>query len=85
MADRRVDQASWAAVRSKDTWSSARFWRLARRIGKKKALIAVARPRIVAFIKDYNRKAQPFRWIYDGRPLKVGVTHNDLRARPLVT
>ncbi len=27
--------------------------------------------RIIAFIKDYNRKAQPFRWTYDGRPLKV--------------
>lgn len=27
--------------------------------------------RIIAFIKDYNRKARPFRWTYDGRPLKV--------------
>jgi transposase len=27
--------------------------------------------RIIAFIKDYNRKAKPFRWTYDGRPLKV--------------
>ncbi len=27
--------------------------------------------RIVAFIRDYNRHAQPFRWTYDGRPLKV--------------
>jgi len=27
--------------------------------------------RIIAFIKDYNRRAQPFRWTYDGRPLKV--------------
>jgi transposase len=27
--------------------------------------------RVVAFIKDYNRKAQPFRWTYDGRPLRV--------------
>ena len=25
--------------------------------------------RIIAFIKDYNRKAAPFRWTYDGRPL----------------
>jgi transposase len=25
--------------------------------------------RIIAFIKDYNRKAVPFRWTYDGRPL----------------
>ncbi|HEY6423392.1 MAG TPA: IS630 family transposase [Pseudonocardiaceae bacterium] len=25
--------------------------------------------RIIAFIKDYNRRASPFRWTYDGRPL----------------
>jgi transposase len=27
--------------------------------------------RIIAFIKNYNRRAAPFRWTYDGRPLKV--------------
>jgi transposase len=27
--------------------------------------------RIIAFINDYNRQARPFRWTYDGRPLKV--------------
>src|SRR5262249_61268402 len=27
--------------------------------------------RITAFIKDYNRRAAPFRWTYDGRPLKA--------------
>jgi transposase len=26
---------------------------------------------IIAFIEDYNRHARPFRWTYDGRPLKV--------------
>jgi hypothetical protein len=25
--------------------------------------------RIIAFITDYNRRAKPFRWTYDGRPL----------------
>jgi transposase len=25
--------------------------------------------RIIEFIKDYNRRAAPFRWTYDGRPL----------------
>jgi len=25
--------------------------------------------RVIAFIRDYNRKAAPFRWTYDGRPL----------------
>ncbi len=27
--------------------------------------------RVIAFIKDYNRRAAPFRWTYVGRPLKV--------------
>jgi hypothetical protein len=27
--------------------------------------------RIMEFITDYNRRAKPFRWTYDGRPLKA--------------
>lgn len=27
--------------------------------------------RIIAFIEDYNRRAMPFRWTYDGRPLQA--------------
>lgn len=27
--------------------------------------------RLIAFINDYNRRAKPFRWTYDGHPLKV--------------
>ena len=27
--------------------------------------------RVIAFIKDYNRRATPFRWTYDGRPLRA--------------
>jgi transposase len=27
--------------------------------------------RVITFIKDYNRRAAPFRWTYDGRPLKA--------------
>ena len=27
--------------------------------------------RIIDFINEYNRRARPFRWTYDGRPLKV--------------
>jgi transposase len=41
-------QAAWAASRSKNTWMAARFWLLARRIGKKKAIIATAHAIIVA-------------------------------------
>ena len=33
--------------------------------------------RIVAFIKDYNRRAKAFRWTYSGRPLIGRVNHND--------
>lgn len=35
-------EAAWAAARTKDTYLSAQFWRLAGRIGKKKAAMAVA-------------------------------------------
>lgn len=27
--------------------------------------------RITAFIKDYNRRAKPFKWTYEGKPLKA--------------
>lgn len=36
-----LNQCAWAAARSRDTYLSAQFWRLARRIGKKKAAVAV--------------------------------------------
>lgn len=29
--------------------------------------------RIVTFIEDYNRRAKPFKWIYEGKPLKLKV------------
>ena len=34
-------ECAWAAARTRDSYLSAQFWRLARRIGKKKAAIAV--------------------------------------------
>jgi transposase len=34
-------ECAWAAARSRDTYLSAQYWRLARRIGKKKATVAV--------------------------------------------
>jgi transposase len=34
-------QCAWSAARSRDTYLSAQFWRLARRIGKKRAAVAV--------------------------------------------
>ena len=37
-----LNQCAWAAAPSRDTYLSAQFWRLARRIGKKKAAVAVS-------------------------------------------
>jgi transposase len=36
-----LNQCAWAAARSRDTYLSSQFWRLARRVGKKKAAVAV--------------------------------------------
>jgi transposase len=36
-----LTECAWAAARSRDTYLSAQYWRLARRIGKQKAAIAV--------------------------------------------
>ena len=40
-------QCAWSAARTRDTYLSAQFWRLARRIGKKKAAVAVAHSTLV--------------------------------------
>jgi transposase len=36
-----LTQCAWSAARCRDTYLSAQYWRLARRIGKKKAAVAV--------------------------------------------
>ena len=36
-----LTQCAWAAARTRETYLSAQFWRLARRIGRKKAALAV--------------------------------------------
>src|SRR5258705_7301208 len=30
--------------------------------------------KVIAFINDYNKRAKPFRWTYDGRPATSGMT-----------
>ncbi len=35
-------QAAWAAARSKDTFLASKFWRLTKRLGNKKATVAIA-------------------------------------------
>jgi hypothetical protein len=46
---------------------------LARRLLKRGEFTSVEDliARVMAFIDDYNRTARPFRWTYDGRPLKA--------------
>jgi len=41
-------QCAWSASRARDTYLAAQFWRLARRIGKKKAAMAVGHSILVA-------------------------------------
>ena len=43
-----ITQSAWAAARTKDNYLSAQFWRLAGRIGQRKAAVAVAHCIIVA-------------------------------------
>ena len=41
-------QAAWAATRQKDSWLRARYYRLAKRIGRKRAIVAIAHSMLVA-------------------------------------
>lgn len=41
-------QAAWAATRSKDSWLRARYYRLTKRVGRKRAILAVAHSMLVA-------------------------------------
>ena len=43
-----LTQCAWTASRTRDTYLAAQFWRLARRIGKKKAAMAVGHSILVA-------------------------------------
>ena len=78
LADALV-QAAWAASRSRDTWLAARFWRLARRIGKKKAIIATAHAIVVAALAHPH---QPMRLHRLGRRLVGQTNQHRQRDRP---
>jgi transposase len=49
-------QAAWAATRTKHTYLGAKYKRLAMRIGKKKALIAIARKMLVSIYHMLKKK-----------------------------
>jgi len=51
-------QAAWAASHTKNTYLSAQYHRLAKRLGKKKALIAVAHSILVIIYHLLSRRAQ---------------------------
>ncbi|WP_033007427.1 transposase [Geobacillus sp. FW23] len=53
-------EAAWSAARSKTHPLSRKFWSLAARCGKKKALIAIARRMLVIIFCMISRK-EPFR------------------------
>ena len=52
-------QAAWAASRTKDTYLAAQYRRLAKRRGRKKALIAVAHT-LVVIIYNVLKKQTPY-------------------------
>lgn len=54
-----LTQAAWAAGRVKDDYLSAQFWRLARRIGKNKAVVAVAHS-ILVIVYHVIATGQPY-------------------------
>lgn len=49
-------EAAWAASRSRKTWLSKKFWKLSARIGKKKAIVAIAHKMIVSLYYILSKK-----------------------------
>jgi transposase len=43
-----LDQCAWSAARTRDTYLAAQFWRLTRRIGKKRAAVAISHSILVS-------------------------------------
>jgi transposase len=74
LADALV-HAAWAAARTKNTWLSARFWRLSRRIGKKKALVAIAHSIVIAVWHIHTEHVD-----YNDLGVDWWARHNDPRA-----
>ena len=64
-----LTQCAWAAAHTRDTYLSAQFWRLARRIGKKKAAVAVAHSILVICPRGL-RNVPP------GHPRRTGHSHH---------
>jgi transposase len=52
-------EAAWAAARMRNTTLSVKYWKLASRRGKKKALIALAR-KLLTIIYHMLKSKQPY-------------------------
>lgn len=52
-----LTQAAWAVAHTKQTYLAAQYYRLARRMGRKKALVAVAHSLLVIVYHVLNRRA----------------------------
>jgi transposase len=73
-----LNQAAWAASRTKDTWLKARYHRLAARRGKKRAIVAIGRSILVSIWHMLSRR-QPYQDLgadyYDQRRKETKVTY----------
>ena len=73
-----INQAAWAASRTKETWLKARYHRLAARRGKKRAIVALGRSILVS-VWHMLSKRQPYQDLgadyYDQRRKESKVTY----------
>ena len=73
-----LNQAAWAASRTKDTWLKARYHRLAARRGKKRAIVALGRSILVSIWYMLSRR-RPYQELgadyYDQRRKESKVTY----------
>jgi transposase len=73
-----INQAAWAASRTKETWLKARYHRLAARRGKKRAIVAIGRSILVS-VWHMLSKQQPYQDLgadyYDQRRKESKVTY----------
>lgn len=77
---RALTQAAWAASRTKDTYLAAQYHRLVRRIGKKRALVAVAHTMLINLYYMLKR-GEPYG---DLGPLHFDQLHSERLTRHLV-
>lgn len=74
-------QSAWQLVKRSPKWTAI-FERLSRRIGKKKAIIAVAR-RLLTIAVTLLKKQEPYRELFDSTMLGAAAQHEPTtRSRP---